>query len=323
MKKVKKSIGEFIEENYNVNINDIWSEKNELPPNKISYGSSKRIWLKCLNDDTHPDYDLMALNAKNSIGCPYCAGKRVCYTNSLGYKYPELIPLWSDKNEKSIFEFTSGTNQTAYFKCENGIHEDYSKQISNQIHDVYMCPQCATITRIANMPRGEDSPYWKGNAVDENRRARDSREYEDWRRAAYEKDDYTCQCCGQHGGRLNAHHIHDFANHKELRFDETNSITLCASCHDSNIPGSFHNIYGTHGKTPEELEEYINIRREMLGIPIPFSIDSYLNGDILRPDDVENAKLGTWIFDIDPPEEKFPKIKPISRVKKELVKVDY
>jgi len=60
---------------------------------------------------------------------------------------------------------------------------------------------------------------------------RSSYEYIQWRKAVYKRDDYTCQQCNQRGGRLEAHHLRQFATHTELRLDVNNGITLCKLCH--------------------------------------------------------------------------------------------
>ncbi len=65
----------------------------------------------------------------------------------------------------------------------------------------------------------------------ERRRQRCCPEYRDWRAAVFERDDYTCQVCGQRGGKLNADHIKRFADFPELRFEVSNGRTLCVECH--------------------------------------------------------------------------------------------
>lgn len=60
---------------------------------------------------------------------------------------------------------------------------------------------------------------------------RASSEYTQWRKAVYERDDYTCQHCLVRGGRLEAHHIKPFATYPELRLVVSNGITLCKSYH--------------------------------------------------------------------------------------------
>ena len=70
-----------------------------------------------------------------------------------------------------------------------------------------------------------------GTTSSENEKARKNKQYRDWRKAVFERDDYTCQECGVRGGTLNADHIKQFAYHPELRYDIDNGRTLCVDCH--------------------------------------------------------------------------------------------
>lgn len=82
--------------------------------------------------------------------------------------------------------------------------------------------------------RGQKGQFhwnWKGGITPQNQRLRGSGRYRNWRDAVFARDDYTCQCCGQRGGVLNAHHISPWAEDTERRFDVSNGITLCERCH--------------------------------------------------------------------------------------------
>ena len=85
---------------------------------------------------------------------------------------------------------------------------------------------------------------------------RDNPEYKQWIQNSLERDNYTCQCCGS-TENLEVHHILNYADHKDVRTDLNNSITLCQCCHSPVIGGSFHNIYGTRNNTQEQLDDYI------------------------------------------------------------------
>lgn len=68
--------------------------------------------------------------------------------------------------------------------------------------------------------------FWERTSRD-----RECSSYKEWREAVYQRDDYTCQKCGQRGGKLNAHHIKSYAKYPDLRLDINNGITLCVDCH--------------------------------------------------------------------------------------------
>lgn len=71
------------------------------------------------------------------------------------------------------------------------------------------------------------------NSTPENQRDRNLKIYFDWRTSVFERDNYTCQLCNQHGGKLNAHHKKKWSEYPEFRFDVNNGITLCEGCHKS------------------------------------------------------------------------------------------
>ena len=83
--------------------------------------------------------------------------------------------------------------------------------------------------------KGEKHWNWKGGVSKDKKQYFDL-DYKLWREAVFERDNYTCQMCGNKSSKgnaviLNAHHIERFVDNEYLRFDVNNGITLCEECH--------------------------------------------------------------------------------------------
>ena len=174
--------------------------------------------------------------------------------------YTEIKELFINKNlellisEEEYINNNYGTKDKLKYRCD--IHKDSIQYISYDglSQSIKGCQYCAN-----ELVSGENNWNWKNGATEESEKIRKSSTYKDWRKLVFEKDNYTCQCCGSNkGGNLNAHHLENFSDNEELRFDVDNGVTLCEECHNPNIKGSFHYVYGTHNNTKEQLEEYIS-----------------------------------------------------------------
>lgn len=101
---------------------------------------------------------------------------------------------------------------------------------------------------------GEKHWSWKGGITRKHygtsyiERRRFQREMQ---KMVFERDNYTCQMCGQRGVDLQVDHIQSWAEYVELRFSMDNCRTLCAKCHyqitfgrpmPDNIKGWGHNL---------------------------------------------------------------------------------
>lgn len=81
---------------------------------------------------------------------------------------------------------------------------------------------------------GANTPNWRGGVTAIHYGVRKSFVYKDWRKAVFERDNYTCQDCGGRGGKLHAHHVKSFSKHPDLRLEVSNGVTLCRACHQKH-----------------------------------------------------------------------------------------
>jgi|SRR3990167_2080381 len=81
----------------------------------------------------------------------------------------------------------------------------------------------------------EKNGQWKGGIYKTNRAIRSSPIHKKWSREVKKRDNYTCQKCGQIGGKLESNHIKSFANYPKFRFELSNGETLCIFCHKGYI----------------------------------------------------------------------------------------
>ena len=102
--------------------------------------------------------------------------------------------------------------------------------------------------RVVNT--GARNPNWRGGTTPEEKRARRTVEYVVWRKAVFERDNYTCVLCRVRGEKglgkrvvLNADHIKPFSVFIELRLEVSNGRTLCVECHRKT------DTYGCNKKT--------------------------------------------------------------------------
>ncbi len=67
-----------------------------------------------------------------------------------------------------------------------------------------------TRQKMSEMRKGSKHPCWKGGVTPENSKIRTSVRYKIWSQSCMVKDKFTCQDCGQVGGKLEVHHLKPF-----------------------------------------------------------------------------------------------------------------
>lgn len=115
-----------------------------LTPDKVSVGSTKRVWWVC--DKSH-SWSTMVCNRaskNNKTGCPYCTNQKVLPETSLSSRFPELIKFWDyDKNKVNPGNIFPGTVKKFWWLCEKG--HSYEMSPNNKTNAFYKrgCPYCS------------------------------------------------------------------------------------------------------------------------------------------------------------------------------------
>jgi len=126
---------DFLEKYWDYNLNDI-------DPFSISYGSSKKVWVKCLKIDYHGSSNIECKSFVSGTRCSYCGNHKVHPMESLGILFPEVLNIWSDKNNKTPYEYTHHSGQEVWWKCPDGKHEDYFRSVCHSNIQGFRCPLC-------------------------------------------------------------------------------------------------------------------------------------------------------------------------------------
>ena len=213
---------------------------------------SKECYTKYNIAENNPKYNSVKCN------CDYC-GKEITVKKSHYDKFDnhfcnmECNHKWQGENWK-------GENNPNYKNGSVKCNCDYcgkeiviKKSQYNNSKNHYCSYDCANKGHGENI-KGENHPNYNPNITQEERElGRNYTEYRDWRKEVFERDNYTCQCCGDNKGHnLNAHHIYGYTEYKDLRTDVDNGVTLCEDCHKR-----YHKQYGIKNNNYKDFRTFL------------------------------------------------------------------
>ena len=117
-----------------------WSEKNlPLTPDKITFGSNKRVWWK---GACGHEWETSVKARSKGEKCPICSGARVIEgINDLATLKPLLAQEWSEKNELKPTEVSVASHKKIIWKCKHG-HE-WEASVKSRTVNGTGCPYCS------------------------------------------------------------------------------------------------------------------------------------------------------------------------------------
>lgn len=149
------------------------------------------------------------------------------------FDQPEIIEIEQMPNGDGILILYLHMICAAYRKGSKGIFEIAKIPLTDEVlHNVFDCEdigeKLAVLQDHGLIERFDRSihvvKFWQ------DKHDRNSFQYKEWRANVFLRDGFRCRKCGKRED-IQAHHIKPWKDHKSLRYEVTNGITLCRSCH--------------------------------------------------------------------------------------------
>jgi len=114
-----------------------------LTPYDFFSGTNKKVWWKCPTGDDHVYQSSIAKRA-NGQKCRICSGRKLVYSNSLGFKFPKLINEWDfKKNANTPFDYIYTSRQKVWWKCPKEDDHEWCSAIYPRTKGIG-CPYCSS-----------------------------------------------------------------------------------------------------------------------------------------------------------------------------------
>lgn len=113
-------------------------ESNVISPFEITYGSSKKIWWKCVVNPNHKWQATVNNRTSKNHSCPYCSGKKADLSTSIFAKYPEICKEWDDEADYNLI--MPNSHNKIKWKCKFG--HRWKATPNNRTSSLSGCPQC-------------------------------------------------------------------------------------------------------------------------------------------------------------------------------------
>lgn len=116
-------------------------KNGELKPTDITCGSGRRVWWKCPVADDH-EWEARVADATRG-GCPFCSGRKICFSNSLFSTHSDMAVQWHLKNKLRPECVLAGCNAKMWWKCPVGDDHEWEATPLSRCYAKTGCPVCA------------------------------------------------------------------------------------------------------------------------------------------------------------------------------------
>jgi hypothetical protein len=123
-----------------------------LTPYDVVGGGKKKVWWKCSIADDHEWQAEIDKRVTCNTGCPYCAGRKVSFSNCLGTTNPELIKEWHPFKNVSLtpYDIVHGSNTKVWWKCPIADDHEWQSTPNHRTTEKKGCPCCANLKLVVS-----------------------------------------------------------------------------------------------------------------------------------------------------------------------------
>lgn len=121
-------------------------KNNDLTPEQIAPGSSKKIWWRCINNPQHEWICVVNDRTSKKSKCPFCTNKKTNSSNSLCSLNPEIAEEWhpSKNDHLSPNDVVPGSKKKVWWQCKANPEHVWRTSISERTSSKKtQCPYCS------------------------------------------------------------------------------------------------------------------------------------------------------------------------------------
>jgi hypothetical protein len=134
-----------------------WHPSRNRPfrPDRVTAGSSRRVWWKCRVNPKHAWCARVCARTGKGTGCPACANLMVTDDNSLLAKCPKLARQWHPTRNGSLTaaDVTPGSSKTVWWRCAMNPAHEWRALVHNRSRGSG-CPDCYRAAWVRRSRRG-------------------------------------------------------------------------------------------------------------------------------------------------------------------------
>jgi hypothetical protein len=130
------------------------TKNGELKPSDVSYGSARRVWWQCLENQSH-EWESSVHN-RTALGgvkkCPLCVGvgqSIIVAEKSLQTKHPDVAKEWHPTRNDNLLpaHVSRASGRKVWWKCSNNSDHEWEATVKNRTILLSGCPFCAENSR--------------------------------------------------------------------------------------------------------------------------------------------------------------------------------